>query len=324
MNPSISFLWDEQSSAGGSGVRPLGLGADCVQQPSLRGNCVYCPAPGASPGAFPHSAVSPAASARHGSSGSRTVAIHRAAFTLVELLLVIGIIGLLAAISVPVVMQSLTKARNAAIKAEIDMLHMAIMNYKNEYGSFPPCADGGTGLVNKHLARIFPRAGNAIASSAQVGLINPETAIVTWLTGYTDNPLSPIAPDSQRKKLFAFDQSRISGLTYFPSGKAISTYRYVNSSQYAAFPYSGVTPAQLETYGVQFVPPTPLPAKPSAATPDAWYFTSAASPAGAAKVFNPDTFQILCAGRDETFGTDDDLSNFWPGTRREYLDSIKN
>ncbi|MEI6241604.1 MAG: prepilin-type N-terminal cleavage/methylation domain-containing protein, partial [Planctomycetia bacterium] len=57
------------------------------------------------------------------------------AFTLVELLVVIGIIGLLAAIITPVVMQSLTKARNAAIKAEIDMLHMAIMNYKNEYGS---------------------------------------------------------------------------------------------------------------------------------------------------------------------------------------------
>jgi hypothetical protein len=38
---------------------------------------------------------------------------------------------------------------------------------------------------------------------------------------------------------------------------------------------------------------------------------------------NPDTFQILCAGRDEIFGNDDDLSNFWPGTRREYLDSLK-
>jgi hypothetical protein len=44
---------------------------------------------------------------------------------------------------------------------------------------------------------------------------------------------------------------------------------------------------------------------------------------GAQPAFNADTFQILCAGRDEQFGTDDDLSNFWPGTRREYLDSLK-
>jgi hypothetical protein len=38
--------------------------------------------------------------------------------------------------------------------------------------------------------------------------------------------------------------------------------------------------------------------------------------------FNADTFQILCAGRDEIFGNDDDLSNFWPGTRKDYLDSL--
>jgi hypothetical protein len=40
-------------------------------------------------------------------------------------------------------------------------------------------------------------------------------------------------------------------------------------------------------------------------------------------LFNPETFQIISAGRDEVLGTDDDLSNFWPGTRREYLDSLK-
>jgi hypothetical protein len=39
--------------------------------------------------------------------------------------------------------------------------------------------------------------------------------------------------------------------------------------------------------------------------------------------FNAETFQIICSGRDEIYGTDDDLSNFWPGTRREYLDSLK-
>ena len=31
--------------------------------------------------------------------------------------------------------------------------------------------------------------------------------------------------------------------------------------------------------------------------------------------FNTDTFQILCNGIDETWNTEDDLSNFWKGTR---------
>ena len=52
---------------------------------------------------------------------------------------------------------------------------------------------------------------------------------------------------------------------------------------------------------------------------------AAQTPSGTAtEFFNATTFQILCAGRDEQWGTDDDLSNFWPGTRVEYERSLKN
>ena len=63
------------------------------------------------------------------------------------------------------------------------------------------------------------------------------------------------------------------------------------------------------TYFAHRVPPTPLADPP--------VLNDLSQPA-----FNPDTFQILCAGQDEEFGTDDDLSNFWPGTKRDYLDSL--
>ena len=282
--------------------------------------------------------------------------------------MVIGIIGLLAAIITPVVMQSLAKARNAAIKAEIDMLHMAIMNYKNEYGIFPPCSTGTFGIsgndpASRHLARIFPRistgsaqakclpyVNNPPGSINAAGGVTPDTAIVAWLFGYTTDPTFPVlgplssfslvagspgtitigANALQRKKLYDFDTSRLHNYQYHPSAKPNAPYIYIASSQYGlAVPnttrfslnlaYSGTNASELAAPGTQFVPADPLPAKPSG-YPDAWWFTNAT---GSQQPFNLDTFQILCAGRDEQFGTDDDLSNFWPGTRREYLESLK-
>jgi prepilin-type N-terminal cleavage/methylation domain-containing protein len=270
----------------------------------------------------------------------------RAAFTLVELMVVIVIIGLITAVAVPVVMQALTKARNAAIKAEIDMLHMAIMNYRNEYGSFPPCVDelyGGpdgtspadqytaTGEAAKHLKRLFPRCadvpfqlnqasagdpsrttrtnpdliwleyfrlrkwGGTIPPNKDLQLI-PHTALVSWLGGFSSDPSLPLTGPS-RKRLYDFDRSRVSSdpaprNLYAPSGKPNAPYIYIDSAHYNVFDYAGGSIPGAE----RLVP--------------------------SGNFFNSDSFQIICAGRDETYGTDDDLSNFWPGTRQEYLDSL--
>jgi hypothetical protein len=142
-------------------------------------------------------------------------------------------------------------------------------------------------------------------------------------------------PIATRRKLFDFDSSRIVGYRYHPSGKRSSPYIYINSAQYAqAVPtgvrfsgsllFSGTASTQLAEPGSQLMPIVPLPAKPIG-YPDAWWFTNTNAPAATTQTFfNPDTFQILCAGYDEQFGTDDDLSNFWPSTRQDYLDSLRN
>ncbi|MDA0817937.1 MAG: prepilin-type N-terminal cleavage/methylation domain-containing protein [Planctomycetota bacterium] len=249
--------------------------------------------------------AAPMAAQPHIQAGPRTATgpHRRSGFTLVELLVVLLIVGMLAAILTPVVMQSLAKARNAAIKSEIDMLHMAIMNYKNEYGSFPPCIDtpvgGGSGLVARHVQRLFPRAAPAVLPGGAD--INPATALVGWLAGYTENPVDPvgIGTGGKRNKLYDFDQPRVAGMLYHPTQKPNAPYIYIDNTHYAD---ATGTPIPFAAVG-----------GPYAAEADA---------SGVA--FHPETFQILCAGRDEQWGTDDDVSNFWPGTRGEYVDSLNN
>jgi len=254
----------------------------------------------------------------------------------------------LAGLVTPAVMRARTSARNAAIKAEIDMLHMAIMNYKNEYGSFPPCIDptgGSNGKINTHLKRLFPRIqlvpDSYLCPNSNTALLTPATALVAWLSGYTDQPSDPLAVGDTtlaRSKLFGFDQSRYTaaisasfpfGRGYFPTKKPESPYIYINAGSYTAAPW----PPSVVTYNAGSDSYTINPNTYRAQSYNG-------------STFNTDTFQILCAGRDGIFGEDanmngtpdagedlngdgvlepgdDDLSNFWPGTRKDYLDSLK-
>jgi prepilin-type N-terminal cleavage/methylation domain-containing protein len=65
-------------------------------------------------------------------------------FTLVELLVVISIIALLIAITVPMVGRATESARRAQARTEVASITTAIRAYYNEYGRFPH----GSGLVD--------------------------------------------------------------------------------------------------------------------------------------------------------------------------------
>ena len=137
--------------------------------------------------------------------------------------------------------------------------------------------------------------------------------LVFWLQGFTPDITDPLGVTSsaKRAKLFDFDESRIlqvpvgtaTRFSYHPADKPGSPYVYLPASQYGALPYAGAS-----NYG----------AMRQTTSGDNQPFFNAGQ-----EYFNPDTFQILCAGLDEQWGTEDDLSNFWPGTRQDYLDSLE-
>ena len=304
----------------------------------------------------------PVAQARESATRVCPVRVHsnrsRSAFTLVELLVVIVILAMLASLITMASSRAMTAARNAAIKAEIDMLSMAIMNYKNEYGAFPPCYDStsyiATGPAAKHLSRLFPRCNTTTEFAAAVAMLpttslSPVTSIVSWLNGFTENPLLPITDASGRKRLYDFDRSRLastnsaniatSQLVYYPSSKPGSPFIYINSSAYGTVASPNTFPIQAIVYVPQSSGYETISLSTATYTPQIQVLSSGTM------FFNKDSFQILCAGNDGIFSedanmnnsldagedlnnngtldrSDDDLSNFWPGTRKDYLDSL--
>ena len=295
---------------------------------------------------------------------------RRSGFTLVELLAVIMIIALLAGLVTPAVMRAMSSARTAAVKAEIDLLHMALVNYKNEYGSFPPADMRGLwngSAVNqnhaayKHLQRIFPRISEPTNTGEAspyywMSQMSPAQALVFWLQGFYDNPqypltngipinaVTPRSGDSggSRKGLFDFDEARLIGanayflVTSTTSGLPISTvptqtfmtrnnpaiaafdrdypvyfpkqantglpYVYFPASTYNSVP-AGSVPATLPppTTSVLYYQAKSTTGNDSYVSP---YFDSSppSQPSWAQLHANADSFQLIAAGADGTYG----------------------
>lgn len=63
--------------------------------------------------------------------------LDRQGFTLIELMVVVSVLGILSAISVPTLSRTLHKARESAIKANLRVLRGAINMYVADNGTYP-------------------------------------------------------------------------------------------------------------------------------------------------------------------------------------------
>ncbi len=105
-------------------------------------------------------------------------------FTLLELLVVMTIIGILAAIAVPALRHSPQRAREAALREDLFTLRSVIDQYHGDKGSYPPELQT---LVTEGYMRKIP--------------LDPMTkSTETWVLTYeevspeADNPEEPVTP----------------------------------------------------------------------------------------------------------------------------------
>ena len=73
----------------------------------------------------------------------------RLGFTLIEILVVITVIGLLAALVGPRILGRVSEAKSATAKAQLEMLGVALDNYRLDNGSYPSTEQGLAALQEK-------------------------------------------------------------------------------------------------------------------------------------------------------------------------------
>lgn len=163
------------------------------------------------------------------------------AFTLVELLVVISIIGILMALTIPAVFHVITAGKDAAIYAELKQLEAACQAYKEKFGEYPPDfagvnlaspgCDAPRAAVLRHLSKAFPRYTpsdwnefrddvlNGWGIDINANLRTPFNALTFWLggrpyngrfTGFSANQLDPFDGSTSRiGPFFEFDVNRV-------------------------------------------------------------------------------------------------------------------
>lgn len=243
----------------------------------------------------------------------------RRAFTLVEMLVVIGIIAVLVALLVPAAAIAVSRTRDFRMSAEIGQLAQAIETYKKEKGDYPPSlgeidASGNSlygfstrysTVAERHLRKCYPKMTQAEKDffyDRIAPALSGDEALVFWLSMTQNDERNPFTSRSGNyKKFYDFKPEQVADLdgdsfignfpdgqpgridfvSYRPAYAGDMPYVYLDSRTYAMHRRS-----QYAVGGVV----------------QAYWQDTSATVANQSLYMNPTTFQIVCAGQDKEFG----------------------
>jgi prepilin-type N-terminal cleavage/methylation domain-containing protein len=261
------------------------------------------------------------------------------AFTLVEMLVVIGIISILAALLLPAITSAVGRARNTAIALEVKEIDTALEAYRLEKGDYPPNFRSSTD-VTRHIAKCYPRINPAYAQDfvnlacafGKSSFIDEGESLVFWLSMTDTNPQYPFLsyynpnPASagvsgltpSPKRYYDFDQTRapyepinnktaasgmLSGTSAVFYGIPSFQAKYCQDTYYVyidARSYMTFAPGSSYT---PYVNGTAVDVEPYWSTAVNTSNPAAANYVQKYKAMNATTFQIICAGQDGDYGT---------------------
>lgn len=148
----------------------------------------------------------PSISRPTGTAPARRITRRRAGFSLMELLIVVAILMIIAAIAAPKVGAALMNAREMAAVRHISTLHSAQLQYMSQFGKYAtslqelgPPASGAAG----------PNASDLIPSELAQGVKGGYQFILSVTpTGYTINA-NPTAFGNSGRRTFFSDQTQV-------------------------------------------------------------------------------------------------------------------